>query len=183
MLLGMVTVNATTFLIGQNSLVCLNDFLQNNDPEPRTGLADHKRRPNEIRSKGHRIQNRALTESIKEAFYMFLAMGLKYFDYTMSGILLFIVTWRAKFVAKGDESLWWHICRIFNSVLLTIFCIFGVPLMSMFYNHTIDTYESFCLYDVQCLLHHCKLLSMVQTGMAKNGIKQKELDVIQSSEC
>ena len=133
MLLGMVTVNATTFLIGQNSLVCLNDFLQNNDPEPRTGLADHKRRPNETRSKGHRIQNRALTESMKEVFYMFIAMGLKYFDYTMSGILLFIVTWRAKFVAKGDESLWWHICRIFNSVLLTIFCIFGVPLMSMFY--------------------------------------------------
>ena len=54
MLLGMVTVNATTFLIGQNSLVCLNDFLQNNDPEPRTGLADHKRRLNGTRSKGQR---------------------------------------------------------------------------------------------------------------------------------
>lgn len=64
-------------------------------------------------------------------------MGLKYFDYTMSGILLFIVTWRAKFVAKGDESLWWHICRIFNSVLLTIFCLFGVPLMSKLFNWTI----------------------------------------------
>ena len=72
-----------------------------------------------------------------EVIYMCLAMGLKYFDYTMSGILLFIVTWRAKFVAKGDESLWWHICRIFNSVLLTIFCLFGVPLMSkLFYLST-----------------------------------------------
>lgn len=74
---------------------------------------------------------RAITELMKEVNYMFLAMGLKYFDYTMSGILLFIVTWRAKFVAKGDESLWWHICRIFNSTLLSIFCFLGVPLMSM----------------------------------------------------
>ena len=45
MLLGMVTLNATTFLIGQNSLACLNDFLQNNDKMadngPRRGLADH----------------------------------------------------------------------------------------------------------------------------------------------
>ena len=44
MLLGMVTLNATTFLIGPNSLACLNDFLQNNDRtvynEPRKGLAD-----------------------------------------------------------------------------------------------------------------------------------------------
>ena len=80
-----------------------------------------------------RCPNRALTESTNELIYMYLAMGLKYFDYTMSGILLFIVTWRAKFVAKGDESLWWHICRIFNSILLTIFCLFGIPLMSTFF--------------------------------------------------
>ena len=51
MLLGMVTLNATTFLIGQNSLACLNDFLKNNDKMadngPRGGLADHGRgRPN-----------------------------------------------------------------------------------------------------------------------------------------
>ena len=50
MLLGMVTLNATTFLIGQNSLACLNDFLKNNDKmansEPRRGLADHGRGPN-----------------------------------------------------------------------------------------------------------------------------------------
>ena len=45
MLIGMVTLNATTFLIGPNSLACLNDFLQNNDKmvynEPRKGLADY----------------------------------------------------------------------------------------------------------------------------------------------
>ena len=46
MLIGMVTLNATTFLIGPNSLACLNDFLQNNDRlvnEPRKGLVDHGR--------------------------------------------------------------------------------------------------------------------------------------------
>ena len=50
MLLGMVTLNATTFLIGQNSLACLNDFLKNNDRMvngPRRGPVDHGRgRPN-----------------------------------------------------------------------------------------------------------------------------------------
>ena len=59
MLLGMVTLNATTFLIGQNSLACLNDFLQNNDRmvnnEPRRGLADHGRGPNRT---GQRSQSR-----------------------------------------------------------------------------------------------------------------------------
>ena len=48
MLIGMVTLNATTFLIGPNSLACLNDFLQNNEQmpfnEPRRGLWDAERR-------------------------------------------------------------------------------------------------------------------------------------------
>ena len=62
MLLGMVTLNATTFLIGQNSLACLNDFLQNNDKMadtgPRRGLADQGRGPNSTDRTGERSQSR-----------------------------------------------------------------------------------------------------------------------------